>query len=102
MNIAVIGAGYVGLVTAAGLAVLGHRVRVGEADVVKLGVLKAGGTPIHEEGLSDILAETIAGGHLTFHADNTEAIEGTRVVMIALPTPPTADGSANLEIIEGV
>ncbi|MEA3511784.1 MAG: UDP-glucose/GDP-mannose dehydrogenase family protein, partial [Actinomycetota bacterium] len=47
-------------------------------------------------------AETIAGGHLTFHADNTEAIEGTRVVMIALPTPPTADGSANLDIIEGV
>ncbi len=100
MNIAVIGAGYVGLVSAAGLAALGHRVRVGEADAAKLAQLEAGGVPLHEVGLDEVLAETTADGRLTFHADNTEAVAGARVVLIALPTPPSADGSADLATIE--
>ncbi len=100
MNIAVIGAGYVGLVSAAGLAALGHRVRVGEADAAKLAQLEAGGVPLHEVGLDEVLAETTANGRLTFHADNTEAVAGARVVLIALPTPPSADGSADLATIE--
>lgn len=100
MNIAVIGAGYVGLVTGAGLAALGHRVRIGEADPERLALLQAGGVPLHEAGLGAILSETVGSGLLTFHADNNEAVADARVVMIALPTPPSADGSADLATIE--
>ncbi len=100
MNIAVIGAGYVGLVTAAGLASLGHRVKVGEADPARLAELQAGGVPLHEAGLAEVLGETAATDHLTFHADNAEAVIGARVVIIALPTPPAADGSADLAMID--
>lgn len=100
MNIAVIGAGYVGLVTGAGLAALGHRVRIGEADPERLAQLQAGGVPLHEAGLGPILSKTVGSGLLTFHADNNEAVADARVVMIALPTPPSADGSADLATIE--
>ena len=58
-NVAVIGAGYVGLVTAAGLASLGHRVRVGEADPQRLAALVAGELPIYEEGLADLLQDNL-------------------------------------------
>ncbi len=100
MNIAVIGAGYVGLVTGAGLAALGHRVRIGEADPERLAQLQAGGVPLHEAGLGPILSKTVGSGLLTFHADNNEAVADALVVMIALPTPPSADGSADLATIE--
>jgi UDPglucose 6-dehydrogenase len=101
MKIAVIGAGYVGLATAAGLAALGHRVRVGEADSDKVALLNSGRVPLHEAGLDESLRETIDSGRLTFHIDNTEAVSGAEVVMIALPTPPAPDGSADLSYIEG-
>ena len=100
MNIAVIGAGYVGLVTAGGLASLGHRVRVGEADAERLAQLQAGRVPLHEAGLEEVLVETTGDGRLAFHGDNTEAVSGARVVIVALPTPPSADGSADLATIE--
>jgi UDPglucose 6-dehydrogenase len=101
MDIAVIGAGYVGLVTAAGLASLGHRVRVGEADTARVAMLNAGGVPLYEDGLDALLAEGIASGGLTFHTDNDVAVQNATVVMLALPTPPAADGSADLSYIEG-
>jgi len=100
LDIAVIGAGYVGLVTAAGLAHLGHRVRVGEADQARLAVLRSGGVPIYEDGLEHIVAETTAEGRLTFHGDNNDAVVEAEVVVIALPTPPSADGSADLALID--
>jgi UDPglucose 6-dehydrogenase len=100
MNIAVIGAGYVGLVTAAGLASLGHRVRVGEADAEKVALLNSGGVPLYEAGLEKILQVGIDARRLTFHTDNGEAVDGAEIVMIALPTPPALDGSADLSFIE--
>jgi UDPglucose 6-dehydrogenase len=100
MKIAVIGAGYVGLVTAAGLASLGHRVRVGEADANKVEVLNNGGVPLHEADLDTLLAASIAAGNLTFHEKNIEAVKGAEVVMLALPTPPATDGSADLTFLE--
>jgi UDPglucose 6-dehydrogenase len=99
MNIAVIGAGYVGLVTAAGLASLGHRVRVGEADAEKVALLNSGAVPLYEEGLEKILRVGIDARSLTFHNDNDEAVSGADVVIIALPTPPAPDGSADLSYI---
>jgi UDPglucose 6-dehydrogenase len=100
MEVAVIGAGYVGLVTAAGLSYLGHRVRVGEVDEQKLRKLEAGEVPFYEAGLDRLIAEGAANHLLTFHADNSEAVSGARVVFIALPTPSGVNGAANTSIIE--
>ncbi|MBT8199513.1 MAG: UDP-glucose/GDP-mannose dehydrogenase family protein [Acidimicrobiia bacterium] len=101
MNIAVIGAGYVGLVQAAGLTSLGHRVRVGEADAGKLETLRAGKVPFYESGLEQLLSDGLASGLLSFHHDNLEAVVDARVVFIALPTPQDEDGSADTSYIEG-
>jgi len=101
MDIAVIGAGYVGLVQAAGLTSLGHRIKVGEADANKLEMLSAGKVPFYEAGLEQLLADGMAAGLLSFHNDNLEAIAGAKVIFIALPTPQDEDGSADTSYIEG-
>jgi len=100
MQVAVIGAGYVGLVTGAGLAYLGHNVRLGERDPGKLEMLSAGQVPFFEAGLDRLLSEGIENKLLSFHADNKVAADGARVVFIALPTPPDEDGSADTSYIE--
>lgn len=102
MQTAVIGAGYVGLVQAAGLAALGHRVRVGEQSAAKLAQLEAGEVPIYEPDLDRLIAEGTSTGLLSFHGSNLEAVAGARVVFIAVPTPPSADGSADTSIVEAV
>ena len=101
MQVAVIGAGYVGLVTASGLAYLGHSVRAGEADPAKLEMLKAGRVPFFEAGLEGLLTDGLVNKLLSFHSDNKEAVAGARVVFIALPTPQGEDGSADTSYIEG-
>lgn len=100
MQVAVIGAGYVGLVTASGLAYLGHKVKVGEANPERVALLERGEVPIYEAGLDRLLAEGVANNLLSFHGDNNEAVVGARVVFIALPTPPGADGSADISYIQ--
>ncbi len=102
MNIAIIGAGYVGLVTAAGLASLGHTVRVGEVDPERVETLRGGKVPIFEEGLPELLAEATAAARLSFHNSNIEAIDGASFVFLCLPTPEGADGRADLSYIDGV
>lgn len=99
MVIAVIGAGYVGLVQAAGLVRLGHRVRVGERDPARLGALRAGKSPIYEPGLDSLLSEGMANRRLSFHASNREAVRGVGVVFMALPTPSAPDGSVDTRIL---
>ena len=76
MKLSVIGAGYVGLVTAAGLARLGHEVRLGEADRARLALLENGQVPIFEDGLADLLDEARQSRRLTFHGSNVEAAQG--------------------------
>ena len=100
MSIAVIGAGYVGLVSAAGLAKLGHTVRLGEADPKRLELLRSGGVPIYEEGLPELLAEV--SDRISYHGDNTEAVEDAELVFLCLPTPEGPDGRADLSYIYGV
>ena len=100
-RVAVIGAGYVGLVHAAGLARLGHRVRVGERDREKLRALQGGAVPIYEPGLQGLVVEGMASGRLTFHFSNDEAVAGAGVVFIALPTPSSSDGSVDTGILLG-
>jgi UDPglucose 6-dehydrogenase len=101
-QVAVIGGGYVGLVTAAGLAKLGHRVRVGEIDSKRVEMLRSGQTPIFEEGLPELLGEGAAGGRLTFHTSNTEAVDGAKFVFLCLPTPEGTNGRADLRFIDSV
>ncbi len=100
MNVTVIGAGYVGLVQSAGLAHLGHSVRVGESDLGRLQQLSAGKMPIYEPGLEELFARAIEHGLITLHSDNHEAVSGADVIFLALPTPPDGNGRADLSILE--
>ena len=102
MKLSVIGAGYVGLVTAAGLARLGHQVQLGEADGARLALLENGQVPIFEDGLAELLEEARRSRRLSFHASNIEAASGAQMVFLCLPTPPGARGRADLSFIEGV
>jgi UDPglucose 6-dehydrogenase len=102
MDVAVIGAGYVGLVQAAGLASLGHRVRVGENSPEKLEMLKAGRSPIYEPDLESILGEGLATGLLSFEASNQAVVTDAEVVFVAVPTPQGDNGAANMSIVSAV
>ena len=102
MNIAVIGGGYVGLVMAAGLAELGHSVVCAEHDPEKLKLLKAGKSPIHEAGLSELLGECLQQKTLTFVSSVTEAINNAQLIFIAVGTPSASDGSADTSAVTAV
>ena len=97
---AVIGAGYVGLPTAATLAYFGHRVVCAERDPARLEVLQRGEVPIMEEGLGTLIAEGRDRGRLRFIASAVEAVEGAEFVFLCVPTPQGADGSADLSYVE--
>lgn len=102
MDVAIIGAGYVGLVTAAGLAHIGHRVRVGEASAQRVALLEAGEVPIYEQGLPDLLSRAVERGTLSYSTSNTEAVAGASLVFLCLPTPERPDGRADLEYVHAV
>jgi UDPglucose 6-dehydrogenase len=102
MRIAVIGAGYVGLVTAAGLANLGHKVRLGERSAERVGMLDRGEVPIYEQGLPDLLKQASDRGNISYHTSNTEAVAGAGFIFLALPTPEGPDGRADLSFIHAV
>ncbi|HAX82020.1 MAG TPA: UDP-glucose 6-dehydrogenase [Actinobacteria bacterium] len=102
MEVAVIGAGYVGLVTAAGLARLGHTVRLAESDELRLAMLTKGESPIYEPGLQELLSEVIQSGALSLFSSNLDAVRGAAVVVIAVPTPQSASGAADTTIVEQV
>lgn len=102
MNITVIGCGYVGLVTAAGLAEFGHMVTAVDIDRVKIDLLNNGRIPIYEAGLERIVQTNIEEKRLAF-TDNLKAgIEKAQVIFIAVGTPPRKDGSADLSQVETV
>lgn len=106
LDICVAGAGYVGLVTGACLAEIGHRVVCVDSDPKKLKALKAGKVPIHEPGLDEVFRRVVKSGKLAFAASVEEGLKfkGRRaaVVFIAVGTPPRADGSADLSAVEAV
>ncbi len=102
MQVAVIGAGYVGLVTAAGLASLGHQVALAEADASRLLALESGEVPIYENGLVELVKWGRDAGRLTYHASNPEAVKGAELVLLCLPTPAGVDGRADLSYVRGV
>ena len=101
MKISVIGAGYVGLTTAACLAQIGHDVFCSESDVEKLKKLQSGVMPLFEPHLEDVLKLVRASGRLTF-GSTAQAIDHGRAIFICVGTPPLPNGDADLSAIEGV
>jgi UDPglucose 6-dehydrogenase len=96
-RVAVFGAGYVGLVTGVCFAELGHDVVVRDVIREKIDALKCGEIPIHEEGLAELLHGS--SERLTFTTEVAEAIEGVDVVYVAVGTPPTYSGDADLAAV---
>ena len=97
MRVAVFGAGYVGLVTGACFAELGHRVVVRDIVAEKIELLRRGEVPIYEPGLDELLARNRE--RLAFTTDVNEAIDGAEFVYVAVGTPPTYSGDADLSAV---
>src|SRR5215813_3475376 len=102
MKLTIIGTGYVGLVTGTCFAEVGHQVVCVDNDESKVKMLKAGGIPIYEPGLEDLIKKNTAAGRLTFTTNTAEGVEKSDVVFIAVPTPPMLDGAVDLSFIEKV
>ncbi len=99
MKITIIGTGYVGLVTGACLAEIGHDVFCLDVDPRKIEILNNGGIPIHEPGLQEIIARTRAAGRITFSTDVAASVAHGEIQFIAVGTPPDEDGSADLQYV---
>jgi UDPglucose 6-dehydrogenase len=99
MKIAVVGTGYVGLVTGTCFAETGNHVICVDIDAEKVAKMKAGKVPIYEPGLETLFERNIKQGRLVFTTELEEAVHQSDIIFLALPTPPGADGSADLSFI---
>jgi len=102
MNIAVIGTGYVGLVTGTCFAETGNHVLCVDIDDKKVKKLKEGVVPIYEPGLEILFERNVRQERLKFTTDLKEGVREAEVIFLALPTPPGEDGSADLSYVMGV
>ena len=99
MKIAVVGTGYVGLVTGTCFAETGNTVTCVDIDKEKVAKLNAGRMPIYEPGLDALFERNVNQGRLHFTTSLTEGIKGAKIIFLALPTPPGEDGSADLQYV---
>lgn len=102
MRIAVVGTGYVGLVTGTCFAETGNTVTCVDIDQVKVEKLINGQLPIYEPGLDHLFLRNLKEGRLHFTTNLEEGIKGASIIFLALPTPPGEDGSADLSYVLGV
>lgn len=102
MKLAIIGTGYVGLVTGTCFAEVGHDVICVDKDAGKVKLLQAGGMPIYEPGLEELVKRNVAAHRLSFTNSTQEGVVKSDVIFIAVPTPPQPDGSVDLSFMEGV
>jgi len=102
MKLAIIGTGYVGLVTGTCFAEVGHHVVCVDNDAAKVQMLQAGGIPIYEPGLEELVKKNVAAGRLKFTSRTAEGVAQSDVIFIAVPTPPQPDGSVDMSFIERV
>ena len=102
MHIAVIGTGYVGLVSGACLADFGLKVACVDVDEKKIEALREGIIPFYEPGLEDLVRKNVRAGRLTFTTNLAEAVKNSLVVFICVGTPPLPDGSSDLSQIKSV
>jgi len=96
MKISIIGSGYVGLVSGAGLAEAGHNVVCMDVNEDRIENLRKGKSPIYEPGLDEMLVDNTSRGHLLFTTSLKQAVEHADALLIAVGTPPSEDGSADL------
>ena len=102
MNIAVVGTGYVGLVTGTCLSETGNHVTCVDIDIEKVNKMKDGIVPIYEPHLDILFERNIKQGRLKFTTELEEAVKSSQIIFLALPTPPDEDGSADLSYVLGV
>jgi UDPglucose 6-dehydrogenase len=102
MNICVVGAGYVGLVTGAVFADLGNEVVCVDSVADKVDALQAGRMPIYEPGLEEMVTRNLGDGRLSFTTDLAAAVRRSVIVFIAVGTPPKVDGQTDLSAVEAV
>jgi len=102
VNICVVGAGYVGLVTGAVFADLGNEVVCVDNIADKISVLQSGHLPIYEPGLEEMVARNVGDGRLSFSTDLAAAVRKSVIVFIAVGTPPKVDGGTDLSAVEAV
>jgi len=102
MNVAVVGLGPVGIVTATGLARAGHRVHATDRDAERVVALRKGRTPVVEPGLAARVAETVASGRLLAIDTIADAVSHASVVMVCVGTPALPTGDADLLTVDGL
>ena len=102
MKLAVVGSGYVGLVTGTCFAEMGNDVICVDNDAAKIKMLLDGKIPIYEPGLDDMVQRNAAQGRLCFTTDIKSAVEKSQIIFIAVGTPPDEDGSADLQYVLAV
>ncbi len=102
MDLCIIGSGYVGLVSGACFAEVGHHVVCVDNDQRKVDMLQAGQIPIYEPGLEDMVHRNVASKRLRFTNSIEDGVDNSQVIFIAVPTPPQADGGVDLTYIERV
>jgi len=102
IRIAVVGTGYVGLVTGACFSEVGHSVVCVDNDPKKLALLQSGGIPIYEPGLEEMVHRNVAAGRLRFSGEIGDGVAHAEVVFIAVPAPPQPDGSVDMSFVEKV
>jgi len=102
MKISIFGTGYVGLVTGACLADVGHDVICADVNQAKIDGLKQGIIPIYEPGLENVVKTNVSQGNLRFTTNAEEAVQHAEVIYIAVGTPPDEDGSADLQYVMAV
>ncbi len=99
MKIAIVGTGYVGLVSGACFAEMGADVTCIDVDTRKIEMLRAGQIPIYEPGLEELVARNVADGRLRFSTELSECLDDVEIVFSAVGTPPDEDGSADLRYV---
>jgi UDPglucose 6-dehydrogenase len=102
MDISIIGSGYVGLVTGACFADVGHNVICVDNDEAKIKTLQAGRIPIYEPGLEEIVHRNVSAHRLHFSSSIREGVDKSQIIFIAVPTPPQPNGDVDLSFIEKV
>src|SRR5262245_32007368 len=102
MDLSIIGSGYVGLVTGACFADVGHNVVCVDNDARKIETLLAGRVPIYEPGLEELIHRNVAAHRLRFTESIKEGVDNSQIVFIAVPTPPLPDGDVDLSFVEKV
>src|SRR5277367_6262784 len=102
VKISIVGTGYVGLVTGACFAEVGHQVICVDNDLKKVETLQAGGIPIYEPGLEEMVKRNVANGRLRFTGQIADGVNNSEVIFIAVPTPPKPNGDVDMSFVERV